>query len=232
MTYTFFNFRDPVVGGFAPAKLALRRALIMSYNNREEIEIVRKGQAVLAEMPIPAGVVGHDRATARSIPYDPVLANKLLDHYGYKKGADGWRTMPDGKPLVIRQATGTSQIDRTHDELWKKGADAIGVRMVFDAGKFGDTLKQAKACHIMMWGAPWSADYPDGENFMQLALRPEHRPEQQRLLRVEELRRALRQDARDAARRARPQPAVPRHVAPDGRSTARGRCTCRASATS
>jgi len=172
MTYTFFNFRDPVVGGFAPAKLALRRALIMSYNNREEIEIVRKGQAVLAEMPIPAGVVGHDPGYRTLNPYDPVLANKLLDHYGYKKGADGWRTMPDGKPLVIRQATGTSQIDRTHDELWRKGADAIGVRMVFDAGKFGDTLKQAKACHIMMWGAAWSADYPDGENFMQLLYGP------------------------------------------------------------
>jgi ABC-type transport system substrate-binding protein len=172
LTYTFFNFRDPVVGGFEPAKLALRRALIMSYNNREEIEIVRKGQAVHAEMPIPAGVVGHDPGYRTLNPYDPALANKLLDHYGYKKGADGWRTMPDGKPLVIRQATGTSQIDRTHDELWRKGADAIGVRMVFDAGKFGDTLKQAKACQIMMWGAAWGADYPDGENFMQLLYGP------------------------------------------------------------
>jgi ABC-type transport system substrate-binding protein len=172
ITYTFFNTRDPVVGGFDPAKLALRRALIMSYNNREEIEIVRKGQAVLVEMPIPAGVVGHDPTYRTLNAYDPVLANKLLDHYGYKKGADGWRTMPDGKPLLIRQATGTTQIDRTHDELWKKGADSIGVRMVFDAGKFGDTLKQAKACQIMMWGAAWGADYPDGENFMQLLYGP------------------------------------------------------------
>jgi len=117
-------------------------------------------------------VVGHDPGYRTLNPYDPVLANKLLDHYGYKKGADGWRTMPDGKPLVIRQATGTSQIDRTHDELWKKGADAIGVRMVFNAGKFGDTLKQAKACQVMMWGAAWGADYPDGENFMQLLYGP------------------------------------------------------------
>ncbi|HEY8241835.1 MAG: ABC transporter substrate-binding protein [Vicinamibacteria bacterium] len=172
ITYTFFNFRDPVVGGFAPEKLALRRAIIMSYNNREEIEIVRKGQAVPVEMPIPAGVMGHDPSYRTLNPFDPVLANKLLDHYGYKKGADGWRTMPDGKPLVIRQATGTTQIDRTHNELWKKGADLIGVRMVFDAGKFGDTLKQAKACQIMMWGAAWGADYPDGENFMQLLYGP------------------------------------------------------------
>jgi len=172
ITYTFFNFRDPVVGGFAPEKLALRRALIMSYNVREEIDIVRKGQAVKVEMPVPAGVVGHDPSYRSINQYDPELANKLLDRFGYAKGADGWRRTPDGKPLVIRQATGTSQIDRTFNELWKKAADSIHVRMVFDAGKFGDTLKQAKACQIQMWGAAWTADYPDGENFMQLLYGP------------------------------------------------------------
>jgi ABC-type transport system substrate-binding protein len=172
ITYTFFNFRDPVVGGFAPEKLALRRAIIMAYNVREEIDIVRKGQAVKAEMPVPAGVVGHD-STYRSVnQYDPVLANKLLDRFGYAKGPDGWRRLPDGKPLLIRQATGTSQIDRTFNELWKKAADSIHVRMVFDAGKFGDQLKQAKACQLQMWGAAWTADYPDGENFMQLLYGP------------------------------------------------------------
>jgi len=35
-----------------------------------------------------------------------------------------------------------------------------------------DTLKQAKACQLMMWGAAWGADYPDGENFMQLLYGP------------------------------------------------------------
>ncbi|GMU73330.1 MAG: ABC transporter substrate-binding protein [Burkholderiales bacterium] len=172
ISYTFFNFRDPVVGGFEPAKLALRRAIIMAYDVREEIEVVRKGQAVRAQMPIPFGVVGHDPSYRTVNPYDPDLANKLLDRFGYRKGPDGWRTQPDGKPLVIRQATGTTQIDRTFNELWKKAADSIHVRMVFDAGKFADNLKQAKACQLMMWSAAWTADYPDGENFMQLLYGP------------------------------------------------------------
>ena len=172
ITYTIFNFRDPVVGGFEPAKLALRRAIIMAYNVREEIEVVRKGQAVHAQMPIPFGVVGHDPSYRTVNQYDPDLANKLLDRFGYKKGPDGWRRLPDGKPLVIRQATQTSQIDRTYNELWKKAADSIHVRMEFDAGKFADNLKQAKACRLMMWGAAWTADYPDGENFMQLLYGP------------------------------------------------------------
>ena len=172
ITYTFFNFRDPVVGGFTPEKLALRRAIIMAYPIREEIDVVRKGQAVEAHMPVPAGVVGHDPSYRTINPYDPALANKLLDRYGYLKGPDGWRRMPDGKPLVIRQATQTSQIDRTFNELWKKAMDAIGVRMEFDAAKFADNLKAAKACKIQSWGAAWTADYPDGENFMQLLYGP------------------------------------------------------------
>lgn len=172
ITYTFFNFRDSLVGGSSKEKVALRRAIIMGYNLDDEIRVVRRNQAVAAEMPIPAGVVGHD-PTYRSINrYDPVLANKLLDHFNYKRGKDGYRAQPDGKPLVIRQASGTSAVEREFNELWKKSMDAIGIRMEFDIGKFADHLKAAKACQLMMWGAAWTADYPDGDNFMQLLYGP------------------------------------------------------------
>jgi ABC-type transport system substrate-binding protein len=172
ISYTFFNFRDPVVGGFAKEKIALRRAIIMGYNLEEEIRVVRKYQAVQAQMPIPYGVVGFDPRYRSINRYDPELANKLLDYFGYKKGANGFRTLPDGKPLVIRQATGTSATDREFNELWKKSMDAIGIRMEFQQGKFADHLKATKACQLMMWGAAWLADYPDGENFMQLLYGP------------------------------------------------------------
>jgi ABC-type transport system substrate-binding protein len=35
--YTYFNFRDPIVGGFSREKIALRRAIIMAYDIQEEI---------------------------------------------------------------------------------------------------------------------------------------------------------------------------------------------------
>jgi ABC-type transport system substrate-binding protein len=170
--YTFFNFRDPLVGGFSKEKIALRRAIIMAYKLDDEIRIIRKHQAVAAEMPIPVGVVGHDPNYRSINRYDPVLANKLLDYFGYKKGGDGYRTLPDGKPLTLRQASGSSAIERDFNELWKKSMDAIGIRMAFDIGKFPDHLKAAKACQLMMWGAAWTADYPDGDNFMQLLYGP------------------------------------------------------------
>ena len=172
IVYAFFNFRDPVVGGFEKHKIALRRAIIMSYDYEEEIRVIRKGAAVRAIMPIPHGVVGHDTNWKPLTNYDPALANKLLDHFGYRKGADGYRSLPDGKPLTLRFATGTSALDRQFNELWKKNLDAIGVRVEFQQGKFADHLKAAKACQLMMWQAAWTADYPDGENFMQLLYGP------------------------------------------------------------
>ena len=170
--YAFFNFRDPIVGGFAKEKIALRRAIIMGYDLAAEIRVIAKNQEMQAQMPIPPGVVGYDPHYRSINQYDPVLANKLLDYFGYKKGSDGFRTLPDGKPLTLRQATGTAAIDREYSELWKRSMDAIGLRMVFEPGKFADTLKAAKACQVMMWQASWTADYPDGDNFMQLLYGP------------------------------------------------------------
>ena len=172
VTYTYFNFNDPVVGGFSKDKIALRRAVIMGFNEEELIRVVRKNQAIHAEMPIPPGAIGHDPKYRSINYYDPDLANKLLDRFGYKKGADGYRTFPDGKPLTLKLATGSSAVEREQSELWRKSMDAIGLRMEFQISKFSDNLKAARACQLMMWGAGWTADYPDGDNFMQLLYGP------------------------------------------------------------
>jgi ABC-type oligopeptide transport system substrate-binding subunit len=50
--------------------------------------------------------------------------------------------------------------------------NAIGVRIEFQVTKFADQVKAAKACQLMMAGFAWSADYPDGDNFMQLLYGP------------------------------------------------------------
>src|SRR6185437_8595698 len=172
ITYVALDFRDSLLGGFSKEKIALRRAIIMGYDIPDDIRVLRKGQAVQAQMPIPQGVVGYDPAWRNVNQYDPELANELLDYFGYRKGSDGYRTLPDGKPLTLRMATGTSAIDRESDELWKRSMDAIGLRIVFEQGKFSDQLRAARACQLMMWGQAWSADYPDGDDFMQLLYGP------------------------------------------------------------
>ena len=172
LSYTYWNLEDPVVGGLSKDKIALRRALAMSYNPAEEIKVIRNGQAVEANYPIPPGVVGHMPNWQSSMKYDPAGANALLDKFGYKKGADGWRTLPDGKPLVVRLSSRPDTLGRQQDEMWKKSMDAIGVKMEVHKDKFPELLKLEKQCKLQSRVAAWIADYPDGDNFMQLLYGP------------------------------------------------------------
>lgn len=172
ITYTMLNMRDPIIGGNNLDKIALRRAIAMSFNVDEYIRILRKGQAVKAEMLVPAGVNGHNPKYRSSIGYNPSLANKLLDHFGYKKGADGYRNLPNGKALVLKINTESGSSSLMYSELWKKNLDAIGVRADFRVSNFADNLKAATQCQYMIWGGAWHADYPEGENFTQLLYGP------------------------------------------------------------
>ncbi|MEK5762210.1 ABC transporter substrate-binding protein [Acinetobacter junii] len=172
ITYTMLNMRDPIIGGNNLDKIALRRAIAMSFNVDEYIRILRKGQAVKAEMLVPAGVNGHNPKYRSSIGYNPSLANKLLDHFGYKKGADGYRNLPNGKALVLKINTESGSSSVMYSELWKKNLDAIGIRADFRVSNFADNLRAATQCQYMIWGGAWHADYPEGENFTQLLYGP------------------------------------------------------------
>jgi ABC-type transport system substrate-binding protein len=166
IAYTFFNFRDPIVGGYSLEKNALRRAIAMSYRVQDEITQVRFGQAVRAQSVIPPGVVGHDPSYRNSIVYDPELAIKLLDRFGYKKGPDGYRTMPDGKPLTLRIRSAPTTREKALMEIWKRSLDRIGVRAEFPVSSFADNLKAAYKCELMMWGLGSTAGIPDGMDFL------------------------------------------------------------------
>jgi ABC-type transport system substrate-binding protein len=172
ISYTYFNMLDPVFGGLTKEKIALRRAMAMSYNVAEEIKVIRNGQAIEALYPIPPGVAGHAANWPSAIKYDPAGANALLDKFGYKKGADGWRTLPDGKPLLFTLASRPDTLGRQQDEMWKKSLDAIGIRMDVRKDKFAELLKLEKQCKLLARPASWIADYPDGDNFMQLFYGP------------------------------------------------------------
>ena len=174
ITYTYFNMLDKVgdqpnpVGGFSKERIALRRAIAMAYNLGDQIRIIRKNQAVKAEYPIPPGVTGHEPAWKNNIRYDVAGANVLLDRVGYKKAADGFRRQPDGSPLVIRYSTTPDERGRLFAELIKKSLDTIAIKVDIHIDKFPELLKAEKQCRLMMRGAAWIADYPDGDNFMQL----------------------------------------------------------------
>ncbi len=168
ITYYYWNMQDPALGGFGKERIALRRAIAMAHDIDEEIAMVWNGQAERLEFPIPPGVVGHDPAYRSMLRYDPVLANKLLDRFGYKKGADGWRTQPDGKPLLVRYASRNEASGVLQAEVWRKTYNRLGIRMENERMIFADILKSEQRCKLQTRNYQWMADYPDGDNFMQL----------------------------------------------------------------
>jgi oligopeptide transport system substrate-binding protein len=172
ITYYYWNMQDPVVGGYTKEKIALRRAMAMAHNIDEEIDKVWNGQAQRVDWPIPPGVVGHDPAYRSVIQYDPVLANKLLDRYGYKKGSDGWRTLPDGKPLLVHYTSRNEASGVLLAEMWRKTYKSLGIRMDSQRMILSDLLQAEKLCKVQQRNFQWAADYPDGENFMQLFYGP------------------------------------------------------------
>jgi oligopeptide transport system substrate-binding protein len=169
LTNTIFNMQDPVVGGLAAERVALRRAMSHGFRIDDEIRVFYKGSAVMANSSLLPSLAGYNDA-ANPIDYSPAKARALLDLYGYvDRDGDGYREQPDGSPLVIDYASEPTLRSRQANEIWKRSMDAIGIRLVFKTVAPNPELrKKAKAGQIQMWTYGWIADYPDGENIFQL----------------------------------------------------------------
>jgi ABC-type transport system substrate-binding protein len=171
--YLWINMEDPVVGGYSREKIALRRAISLSYNNAEDIALLKKGLAIKAESPLPPNVLGYDPAYRSPVPYNPVLANALLDRFGYRqRDADGFRRAPDGQPLTLTMASEATVSGRLRDEMWRKCFTAIGLRVVFHSDKKTEIIKGSRLGKVQMFETNWVADFPDGDNFYQLLYGP------------------------------------------------------------
>jgi hypothetical protein len=68
-----------VVGGYAPDRVALRRAIALAYDGEQEIEQVRHGQAIPAQAIVPPLVSG----------YDAKLKTEMSDHDRARAKATG-----------------------------------------------------------------------------------------------------------------------------------------------
>ena len=166
---SYFAMENPVVGGYTPEKVALRRAISLAVNVEEEIRVVRRGQAIVAQSFMAPGVWGYDPAFKSTMgDFDRARAKALLDLNGYTdRDGDGWREQPNGTPLVIEYATQPDDTSRQLITQWKKNMDAIGIRIVFKTAQWPENLKASRAGKLMMWGVAWSGG-PDGEQFLRL----------------------------------------------------------------
>jgi ABC-type transport system substrate-binding protein len=193
VTMIVYNMEHPVIGGYTPERIALRRALNLALDVDEMVRSIYKFQAFPAQSMVMPGTYGYDASWRTEMgSFDRARANALLDVYGYRRGADGWRTAPDGAPLTLEMNTEPDQRSRLVDEIAQKSFDAIGVHTQFKTAKWPENLKLVQAGQYMCWLLGWSATEPDSGETLRQAYTPSipsenltrfSRPEYDRLFR-------------------------------------------------
>jgi ABC-type transport system substrate-binding protein len=161
---TLYNMENPVVGGYTPEKIALRRAIGLAVDIEREIRLVRFGQAIPAQSPVVPNTNQYDpNFRSENSEYSPAKAKALLDMYGYiDRNGDGWRDMPDGSPLELVKTTQPDQQSRQLDEEWRRNMGVIGIRIRFETAQWPENMKNARAGKLMMWSLGLLAAEPDG----------------------------------------------------------------------
>jgi ABC-type transport system substrate-binding protein len=166
-----YNMDNPVIGGYTPERIALRRAINLATNTQQEIRLARKNQAIPAQAPVMPNTVGFDpEFRSENGEYDLPRAKALLDMYGYvDRDGDGWREQPTGQPLTLELSSEPAQVNRQYAELVRKDMAALGVRTEFRIAKWPENLKSARAGKFMIWRVGLTAAAPDGQPILDRA---------------------------------------------------------------
>ena len=175
VSVSYFGMEHPVVGGYEPHKVALRRAIAMAVDGEREIRMVRRSQAIPGQSIVGPLTYGYDAAFKSEMSeFNLPRAKALLDLHGYvDKDGDGWREQPNGQALLLEYATQPDGQSRQLIEQWKRNMDALGVRIEFKPAKWPENLKSSRAGKLMMWGVGWTAGSPDAQEFLALGYGPD-----------------------------------------------------------
>jgi ABC-type transport system substrate-binding protein len=166
----YFSMLNPVVGGYTPEKVALRRAIGLAMDSEQEARLAMRGQAMVAQGFVMPNTNSFDPSFRSEMgTHDRAKAMALLDMFGYvDKDGDGWRDLPDGKPLVLVYDTLSAADYRERDEVMKKNLDAVGIKIELRIGKWPEQLRNSRSGKLMMWGYGLMASSPDSAGVLAL----------------------------------------------------------------
>ena len=84
-----------------------------------------------ATQPIPPNVTGYDPKFNGHVKHDLAGAKALLDKFGYvDRDGDGWRDLPNGKPLVLQMGSPPDARGRQYEEMWQRSLNAAGITVI------------------------------------------------------------------------------------------------------
>jgi len=158
-----FNMEDAMVGGYAPANIALRRAIGLGFDTRVLIAYAYNGQGLPAQTPLLPHTSHFDPNYRSEFgEYDLARAQALLDLYGYKdRDGDGWRELPDGSPLHLKINTQADLRSRKIAEIVDRSLRALHIRSEAVVQQWPENLKSARAGKLQMWTVGNVASAPD-----------------------------------------------------------------------
>ncbi|MBI2711585.1 MAG: ABC transporter substrate-binding protein [Bdellovibrio sp.] len=155
-THATFNMVDPIIG----KNKYLRQAISLAYDQETFNDLFYNGRAILAEGPIPPGLSGYSAELKN--PYrrfNVSKAKELMAKAGY----------PEGKGLPpLEYATLADSFYRQTAEYFQKLMEPLGIKVNVTAYSWPQFLEAMKNKKAQIWEFAWGADYPDGENFLQL----------------------------------------------------------------
>ncbi len=174
VTLLLYNMDNPVLGGYTPQKIALRRAINLGFDTAEYIRTFNQFQAIPAQSAIMPAEYGYDPKLRTEDGLTSVAhAKALLDQYGYvPRHRTRWRDNPDGSPLVIEISTEPDQRNRILDEIFQRSLDALDIRCTFKVAKWPDQLKAVRAGNYMIWSLGEGAAGPDPSDTLRIAYGP------------------------------------------------------------
>lgn len=162
LIFRAFNMEDPLVGGYTPEKIALRKAIAYATDLDEMNSAIYLGQCIQYDGPIPPTLDGHpEDHRVPGAPRGPDLqkAREMLAEAGY----------PDGKGLpALRYYTSTGGRSAEMVELFRRQLSAINVQLDAQLVDFSQLIEITNKKQAPMFSFAWLSDYPDAENNLAL----------------------------------------------------------------
>jgi peptide/nickel transport system substrate-binding protein len=128
--YPNLNVDDAVWRGLL-RDVRFRRALSLAVDRHEINQAIYFGLAIEGQNTLlPASPLYRPQYRSAWAAYDPAEANRLLDLIGLKRGSDGMRQLPDGRPAdIVIEDSGESRDKTDVSELIRDSWRKIGIRL-------------------------------------------------------------------------------------------------------
>jgi len=162
--YVAFNFDDPVL-----AKREVRQALAQATNRAEIIRYLYRGQARLADGPLPPNSWAYEADIAR-FDFDPQKAEQLLDSAGFPRQA-----VNDGMRLKLTLKTSTEETTRLLGAVLKEQWRKIGVDLDLQSMEPATLGSQIASGNFQLYTLRWIGANNDPE-FYEFAFSSKRMP--------------------------------------------------------